>query len=571
MPLLIGCALLLLFVFVLGNRSVRKVEDTSREVLELEQQYTSRLTLLLRVRIALTRLDNEARNRMAAESRHELRPPFDLRLSTARNELGHEIQLLGHAPLAEMPKWQKFRDDLQSYLETTRESTDYSLRGFEKFQRVDEELGDIVHDVTIEQDQIFQRSDQLQMTAARSIRWWSVIAILAGLLVTAGTIWESQRRFRQTRLSMEEARREREFSNQILEGMVSAIAAIDRHDRIRSANASFFHLFPWLTIGASIHERVGPPESMRILEVATASRVTRPVYRGRWNFDSDGEPRTFDVYSSPLEIDSEHGQLLTLMDVTETAAAETALRHSEALAAVGQAAAQLAHEIKNPLGSISLGVAMLRDSSLDESGVKTVSLVERGIHHLNKLVVDVTQFSRQRPLERSEVELHQLFDTSVELVADRIRDNQAIIERHYAPDEIFGLWDSHQLSEVFVNLLANAIDASEPGARVKISTELVVPAGPASTTIKEAGSDTKQTARIVLTDYGQGIDEQKRARIFEPFFTTKKRGTGLGLAIVRQIVEAHGGRISVASEVGEGTSFMIDLPLRVGSEQEPNQ
>jgi len=562
MPLLIGCALLLLFVIVLGNLSVRKVEDTSREVLELEQQYTARLTLLLKLRNALTRLDNEARNRMAAEARHELRPPFDLRLGRAREELDQLNQSFEHVSVADLPNGSQFRDDLKSYLDITRDSTEYSLHGFERFQRVDAELDEIVRNVAVEQQLIFQRSDEMQKSAARSIRFWGLIAILAGLLVTAGTVWESQRRFRQTRLSMDEARREREFSNQMLEGMVSAIAAIDRRDRIRTANPSFFQLFPRLTIGASIHDRVGSREAMRMLEAATASRVTRSTYRGRWSLDEEGELRTFDVYSSPLEIDAEHGQLLTLMDVTDASAAETALRHSEALAAVGQAAAQLAHEIKNPLGSISLGVAMLRDGTLNDDALRTISLVERGIQHLNKLVVNVTQFSRQRPLERSSVGLHQVIDASVELVADRIQDKQAEIERHYAPDEISGFWDGHQLREVFVNLLANAIDASDAGARVKISTELVVPSGPASTSIKEAGAGTKQTARIVLTDFGQGIDEQARAQIFEPFFTTKKRGTGLGLAIVRRIVEAHGGRISVASEAGEGTSFMIDLPVQ---------
>src|SRR5207248_2028402 len=87
MPLLVGSALLLLFVIVLGNLSVRRVEDTSRRVLDLERQFAARATLLLQLRIALTRLDNEARDRMEAEARHELRPPFDLRVCWSRREL----------------------------------------------------------------------------------------------------------------------------------------------------------------------------------------------------------------------------------------------------------------------------------------------------------------------------------------------------------------------------------------------------------------------------------------------------------------------------------------------------
>jgi signal transduction histidine kinase len=548
MPLLVGCISLLLFVLVLGNLSVRRVEDTSRQVLELEQQYAARATLLLRLRIALTRLDNEARNRAAAQARQELRPPFDLRLSTARNELSRLIPLLEHAPLSELPRWRQFRDDLEAYVETTKDANEYSLRGFERFQRVDTELDEIITDSQLEQERIFQRSEVMQREAARSIRLWSAIAIIAGLFVTAGTILESQRRFRQTRRSMDEARREREFSNQMLEGMVSAIAAIDRQDRIRSANAAFFQLFPNISVGASIHGNVGTPQANRVLEAATASHVVRSTYRGRWNLNDNGDGRVYDAYSSPLEIDGDNGQLLTFVDVTQAAAAEAEVRRTEALAAVGEAAAQLAHEIKNPLGSIRLGVSMLRDNEPNDEALKTISLVERGISHLNKLVVDVTQFSRHRPLERSEVDLHELIESSLELVADRILEKQALVEKSYADEPIRGYWDPDQLSEVFVNLLANGIDASEKKAKVEISTVLTA----------------QQTARTVITDHGGGIGEKALARIFEPFFTTKKRGTGLGLAIVRRIIDMHGGTISVASEQGKGTSFVVELPLRPG-------
>src|SRR5947207_11397953 len=121
MPLLIGFALLLLFVIVLGNLSVRRVEDTSSQVLDLQQQHTARSTLLLQARIALTRLDNEARDRMEADARHELKPIVDLRLGTARDEVKKLLPLLDRAPLSEMPKWAAFRNDLQSYIEVTRD------------------------------------------------------------------------------------------------------------------------------------------------------------------------------------------------------------------------------------------------------------------------------------------------------------------------------------------------------------------------------------------------------------------------------------------------------------------
>ncbi|HEX6190306.1 MAG TPA: ATP-binding protein [Pyrinomonadaceae bacterium] len=560
MPLLVGCALLLLFVIVLGNLSIRRVQDTSREALMLEQQFAARAELLLQLRIALTRLDNEARDKMEAQARQELRPPFDMRLTTARGELTKLMPSLDRPPLSLLPKWQAFRRDLEVYLETTKDADNYSLNGFVQFQAVDRGLNELIQDNGVEQRQVFERSEQLANAAVQSIKIWTIIAILAGLFVTAATVLAAQRRYRQTRESAEAARREREFSNQMLEGMVSAVAAIDRNDRIRSANSAFFKIFPGVSIGSSIHDQNGSTEGMQLLEAATASHVVASTYRGRWNLTDHAMTHTFDVYSSPIEIDSQNGQILTLVDVTEAAKSEAALRRTEALAAVGEAAAQLAHEIKNPLGSIRLGVEMLREYTTADEAQRTITLVERGIQHLNKLVVDVTQFSRRRELDRTEVDLHETIDASIDLVADRIKEKQTPIEKEYAATEISGVWDHEQLSEVFVNILANAIDASDVRAPLKISTEVIDP-GSSPALINVPTTDTRPRVRIVISDRGAGMDEKTVSRLFEPFFTTKKRGTGLGLSIVRQIIDLHGGSIDVQSERGKGTTFTIELPL----------
>src|SRR5207249_9387281 len=140
---------------------------------------------------------------------------------------------------------------------------------------------------------------------------------------------------------------------------------------------------------------------------------------------------------------------------------------------VGSAAAQLAHEIKNPLGSIRLGVEMLREYAVSEDATKTIGLVERGIDHLNKLVVDVTQFSRRRKLEASEIDLHELIDSGIDLVTDRVRDKQTPIEKNYAAEKIRGTWDPEQLPQVLVNLLANPIIATKPKSHEETSTELI--------------------------------------------------------------------------------------------------
>ncbi|HEY6242901.1 MAG TPA: ATP-binding protein [Pyrinomonadaceae bacterium] len=552
-PIAVGFLLLLVLISGLGLLSTNKMERVSFDAQTKVTQNSSIKSTLLNVRLAVTKLDNEARVASAAESQR-IKPPGDLRLHGARDEVRTQLAILERPPLSEKPEWRQLHDDIQTFLETTDDLRLYSLKGFGQFLKINEELTVIAGLLTQEQDNIFLEVQDLQNRAKRSIQLWSFIALIAGALVAAGTVWEVQRRFKQSRRSRSEARRERTFTNQLLEGMVSAVAAVDSEDRIRSANAAFFNIFPRATVGASVLEPLGPVDAMKMLEAATATQVDNASYRGRWAVRLDKDEKSFDVYSSPLAIDGHKGQILTLVDATEVAESERVVRRGESLAAVGQATTQVAHEIRNPLGSIRLGVSMLRDSVSDPDALNTIELVERGIKHLNKLVVDVTQFSRQKSLDRSRVDLNDSLDRSIDLVSDRIREKNATVEKDFSEDALVGNWDADQLRQVFVNVIANAVDASQENAAVRIATERLSLDG-------HEGHAPKSYARITIADRGKGMDEATRDRIFEPFFSTKKRGTGLGLAIVKQIVEQHGGRISVASEVGKGSKFIIDLPL----------
>ena len=555
-PLVIGFLLLLGLILMLGLKSANKMSDVSSNARILTLGYSTHLTNLLNLRLEAIKLDNEARLRDAAESRHELTPPLDLRLDQARDNVRKVQKLFGPTPIdVKTADWDKFKADLQAYIEVTEDRRQYSLHGFDKYKALNDDLNVLIPAAKERYEKVGDKMGEYQREANKTILRWSIIALLVGALVAAGTIWQVQRQFVQMRRSVMETRRERTFTTQLLEGMVSAVAAVDEEDRIRSANAAFFRIFPNASIGASVLEKLAPDDSMKMLEAVTAIRVTKATYHGRWIAQVDSEDKAFDVYSSPLAINGDRGQIVTLVDATEAAESERTLRRSESLAAVGRATTQVAHEIRNPLGSIRLGVSMLRDSVNDPEALNTIELVERGIKHLNKLVVDVTQFSRQKELERSEVDLHESLERSIDLVSERIREKNATVEKVFSDGTIVGQWDPYQLRQVFVNVIANAVDASQENSAVLISTELLPPE------TNGDGQPAKSYARITIADQGKGMDQATRDRIFEPFFSTKKRGTGLGLAIVKQIVEQHGGRISVASEPGKGSKFKIDLPV----------
>ena len=555
-PLVIGFLLLLVVILSLGLRSTAEMNNFASDAKILTLGYSTHLSQLLDLKLRLFNLNNEARLRDARTARRELEPPLDLRVNKARDDVKAVYDKLGPAPMdVKTEDWEKLKSHLQEYIQVTQDRRDYSLKGFDKYKAVGDDLNVLIPAAEDRYSRVADTLATYQRRAYTSLLLWSGLALAVGALVATGTIWQVQRHFSAMRRSVLETRRERTFTTQLLEGMVSAVAAIDNDDRIRSANAAFFKIFPNASIGASVIEKLGGDDAMKMLETVTAIRVTKATYHGRLLAQVEEEDKSFDVYSSPLAINDERGQIVTLVDATEAAAAERTLRRSESLAAVGQATTQVAHEIRNPLGSIRLGVSMLRDSVSDQEALNTIELVERGIKHLNKLVVDVTQFSRQKELERSSVDLHESLDRSIDLITDKIVEKNTTVEKQFAPRSIVGQWDPYQLRQVFVNVIANAVDASQENSEVLISTELLAPE------TNGDGQSPRHYARITIADHGKGMDNMTRDRIFEPFFSTKKRGTGLGLAIVKQIVEQHGGRISVNSEVGKGSQFRIDLPV----------
>src|SRR6185295_1298749 len=145
-PLIIGFLSLLILVAVIGYLSVSRMDVVGGAVLDLEQTHAARLSLLLKLRLAVTKLNNEARSRAEADARRELKPPFEMRLNTARGELNQFLRELERPPLASDPVWNKLRNDLIAYAEVTEDLRRYSLEGFEKFDVVDKEVNRLLEE-----------------------------------------------------------------------------------------------------------------------------------------------------------------------------------------------------------------------------------------------------------------------------------------------------------------------------------------------------------------------------------------------------------------------------------------
>jgi len=241
------------------------------------------------------------------------------------------------------------------------------------------------------------------------------------------------------------------------------------------------------------------------------------------------------------------GVILVFVDITEAARDKAELRRNRALTAVGQMTAQIAHEIKNPLGSIRFAAEVLkRQHGTDGAdALSTIQVIERSVDHPASICAELSEFARPKKLNRVETNLNHLLDELLPMVADRLNANQVQIIRKYGPDIPTCYYDAIELKKLFLNLIINAVEASEPRSSVELRTRL----------------NGSQDVLIEIADQGTGMDAETQRRLFEPFFTTKEKGTGLGMAIAKQIAELHSGDLSVRSQPGKGTTATLRLPL----------
>jgi two-component system sensor histidine kinase FlrB len=226
-------------------------------------------------------------------------------------------------------------------------------------------------------------------------------------------------------------------------------------------------------------------------------------------------------------------------------------KRSDRLAAMGQMAAQIAHEIRNPLGSIELFSSVL-ERDLDEfAELKEIAgHISSGVNSINTIISNLLLFIKpnQKPKMQA-LDVHEPLTDSL-FFADRIfeANNGITVQTHFHPDSLVINGDAELIKQIALNLILNAIQAMPEGGTLKISTGKIEHRG-------------AEFAELRFADTGCGICETDLNNIFDPFFTTKTRGTGLGLTIVENITRIHGGEIDIRSTEAKGTECTIILPL----------
>jgi two-component system sensor histidine kinase PilS (NtrC family) len=328
----------------------------------------------------------------------------------------------------------------------------------------------------------------------------------------------------------------------IVQSVSSGLLTVDVHGRVTFLNRAGERI-----TGLALREVVGRPSERWFADLQPLQA------RDETDFvNARGEKLRLGYTLSPLK--GRHGEqigtAIVFQDLTSWRGMQEAVERSERLADLGRVAAGLAHELRNPLASMSGSIELLMvNTSLREEELRLMDIVLREAARLNQLITRLLEFTRSTPPRREAVDLGKLIGETLEVFANDPGAQRVRIEPAIEPTPLS--CDSDQMKQVIWNLLSNAAqavggrDGDGPAGVIRIRCAPLPDGG----------------ARLEVADDGPGITPADLPKVFVPFFTTKQRGSGLGLAMVQRIVDAHGGTVSVDSAPGQGATFTIRIPI----------
>jgi signal transduction histidine kinase len=345
------------------------------------------------------------------------------------------------------------------------------------------------------------------------------------------------------------------FLNNILESIRSGIVVFSPEGDISLTNEPALELL----------ELDGDPRGRHCAEVLGDTRIGRLAME--FIGDRAALPRSVEVELDPADagrrriysltfapvLDKNQARaaaLLVIQDVTRLKLLEEQALRTNRLAAMGEMAAQLAHEIRNPLGSIEIFASLLSRDLKGDPNQKLADNIVIGVKSLNAVVTNMLTFTRTIAISPERVDFNELVTETLGFLEQVLQVQGIELEMRLADDVGEVDIDPELFKQLILNLAQNAINAMERSSPAR----LVVQTG------QSALEDGRAGVELIIADSGCGISADNLARIFDPFFTTRKGGTGLGLSVVSQIVEKHGGLITAESEVGSGTTMRIQVP-----------
>jgi two-component system sensor histidine kinase PilS (NtrC family) len=396
-------------------------------------------------------------------------------------------------------------------------------------------------------------AEPLQPTAHEVLTVLLNAAVLFTIALLAGSLSE---RYYLAQRSLENQRKDfsdlQAFRDLIFQSVGSGLIAVNPEGRITAFNRAAESI-----TGVAEREALGQPwEALFGGEVDLEE--ARQAVAG-----PDSQSRRYEIrlqrhdgYEVPLGVSfwslrSGEGEAVGLIGVCQDLSSikrmEQRVRQADRLATIGRLSANIAHEIRNPLASLSGAIeALVRELPADPTRERLVEIVLRESERLNRIIRDFLEYARPAPMASHSVDLSELLEEVMLLIEHRSLPADLKLVREY-DDKLMARVDPQQVRQAIWNLCINAVQAMPEGGELRVGGRVVPGGGP-------------PRLQLWISDTGVGIAEHDLPHIFEPFFSTKEEGSGIGLALVYRVVQDHGGQIEVRSQPGAGSSFTLILP-----------
>lgn len=546
--LFLGFFVLLVLVAGLGYRSVKSLEALEKDSIRVDETEERHLRLVLDISETAGKVFGETRTVVANQPNDFLQFPARQRLKDYKKEMDGEIEQARMSSLVDTEEWKQFEAAYRDFWNAMEQSGPGSDAWHDERDRMIASVKSLVELVDRERLENNIKMHEMSVSARNRIVAATGAVLAVGMVVALLAFYEIRKYLKRLASAHAATAESRDYLQSLLDSLVSGVVVIGNDGGVQTVSESFRNL-PGVgkesESGQSYEQLFG---NNAPLLAAVSEEISQPTASSHYYGRVDLGFRLFDCFTSPLMVAGERqGIILVFVDVTEATRARAELQRNHALTAVGQMTAQIAHEIKNPLGSIRFAAEFLkRKSGNDHSDdLSTIQVIERSVDHLAAIVAGLSEFARPKQLNLGEIHLNDLLDEILPMVADRLNAKQMQVEKDYSPEIPAGNYDGTELRKLFLNLIINAIEASDPQSSIDLRTKL-------------AG---ESAISVEIVDRGCGMDADTQRRLFEPFYTTKEKGTGLGMAIAKQIAVLHGGDLSVISQPRKGTTATVKLPL----------